>query len=511
MLGSGSEHKVYDGAYWAQHWDGVVVTFNYRVGCFGFAYFRDIVPSHIDLEYEHECDEHDGECDENRVGMGNLGLDDQRVLMKWVSRNIEAFGGDPNRITLGGQSAGALSALIHASAPSNHAHPRPHANLNGVTQLIAQSAPLSFEFQTLSDARKVTNTLLKRIGCYFSAPVLGRVGVSEEEEEVKRLTWDCVMRKSVRDLLVHAPVRVPFLLSHNDGGGGGLWNMFAWFPMIDHRYISHASLLTQLKSSRPPLHVRQPRLLIGTTRDEAYLVEWILDRLLHLTLPQYDHTQKWTRTVFQMTLWMVFRRQARRIQEVYPMGVWDESVGAKGGFVWDGDYKRAFWDLVSDYVFHCPMLNMLRYASPTDTTTHSTTSSVHVYSFDQIPTWLNPLGPSSSCPSTRVCHAVELPYVFHSAYQLVTLQPEEQVVSDRMVRAWTQFIEGLVPTVEMYASDIRHREGEGDGGSLNWEWKEFDGDDGARVMRIKSGEWEMTRHPRRMYCEALDRVGYGST
>ncbi|KAI0415974.1 Alpha/Beta hydrolase protein [Xylaria grammica] len=65
----------------------IMVTVNYRVNIFGF-------PNAPDIEVQ------------------NLGILDQRLALKWVYKNIEAFGGDPNRITLWGHSAGALSADI---------------------------------------------------------------------------------------------------------------------------------------------------------------------------------------------------------------------------------------------------------------------------------------------------------------------------------------------------------------------------------------------------------------
>ena len=46
----------------------------------------------------------------------NLGIFDQRVALKWVRNNIIAFGGDPRRITIYGQSAGAINADIHSYA-----------------------------------------------------------------------------------------------------------------------------------------------------------------------------------------------------------------------------------------------------------------------------------------------------------------------------------------------------------------------------------------------------------
>ena len=97
MTGSGSEPR-YDGSSIAK--EGVIgVTANYREGVFG--YF-----SHPDLTAASDY-----------KGSGNYGFLDQVAAIQWVKENIEAFGGDPARITIVGESAGSFSVSLLMCSP----------------------------------------------------------------------------------------------------------------------------------------------------------------------------------------------------------------------------------------------------------------------------------------------------------------------------------------------------------------------------------------------------------
>jgi para-nitrobenzyl esterase len=79
----------------------VVVTFNYRVGALGFLAHPDLVRESV------------------AGAVGNYGLLDQIAALQWVHANIAAFGGDPSRVTIFGQSAGSMSAnLLTVSPPA---------------------------------------------------------------------------------------------------------------------------------------------------------------------------------------------------------------------------------------------------------------------------------------------------------------------------------------------------------------------------------------------------------
>ena len=76
-----------------QDGDVVMVSINYRLGLLGFLSLAD----------------------ENLPG--NMGLLDQALALEWVQDNIKEFGGDPNQVTIAGESAGSWSVFYHVLSP----------------------------------------------------------------------------------------------------------------------------------------------------------------------------------------------------------------------------------------------------------------------------------------------------------------------------------------------------------------------------------------------------------
>ncbi|MFD6162738.1 carboxylesterase/lipase family protein [Nocardia sp. NPDC060256] len=133
----------YSGAEFAALGDVVVVTVNYRLGVFG--YLR--LPG---------------------VSDGNLGLLDQIAALTWVRENIAAFGGDPDRVTAAGQSAGAISLVAMLSGEQG----------SGLfQQAVLQSTPLSMLPDTPDAAARTGEKLLQELG--IEAGQLGAVPVAE--------------------------------------------------------------------------------------------------------------------------------------------------------------------------------------------------------------------------------------------------------------------------------------------------------------------------------------------
>lgn len=143
--GWGSEPE-FDGQEWAAK-DVVLVSFNYRVGPFGF--FAHPLISAEDPEH----------------ATGNWGMLDQIEAMKWVQKNIAQFGGDPDNVMIFGQSAGSRSVKFLCSSPltkglfnkavimsgSGLVKPRPQSQFMGMQQSMTTLAQAEVSAKEVMD------------------------------------------------------------------------------------------------------------------------------------------------------------------------------------------------------------------------------------------------------------------------------------------------------------------------------------------------------------------------
>lgn len=138
LHGCGAE-KEFDGEQFVRN--GVImVSINYRVGALGFMVHPELAA-------------------ENEEGLsGNYGIYDQVAALNWVYDNIAAFGGDPENITVAGQSAGCMSVQVLISSPLTKGKIR-RAVLQSGGGLRALSRDTSIE-----SAHKVTKLLMEALG-----------------------------------------------------------------------------------------------------------------------------------------------------------------------------------------------------------------------------------------------------------------------------------------------------------------------------------------------------------
>jgi para-nitrobenzyl esterase len=210
MNGSGSV-GAYDGAAFAR--DGVVfVSINYRLAAEGFLFLGD--------------------------GTANLGLLDQLAALHWVQRNIAAFGGDPARVTVAGQSAGAMSVTTLLSMPL----------AEGLfTRAIAQSG---------AGAHTLASQDARRVGGYLA----DALGVPPDRESIKAVPLDKLVR-AASDLVASVQT------SPDPARWGKLTlSLLPFAPVIDGQVVPAPPVeaMAAGRGSGVPL-------LIGSTLDEARL------------------------------------------------------------------------------------------------------------------------------------------------------------------------------------------------------------------------------------------------
>ena len=215
FIGGDASDSFSDGSNMASRGDTVVVIINYRLGVFGF----------LALE--------DGETN------GNYGLGDQITALRWLQKNIATYGGDPDRITLFGQSAGAASVRALLASPLSR---------DMIAGAIMQSSPAGrgmgypySYYQNISEVMQYIDTILKELGC---ADATSRLAC------LKRLSADELAETGSKNLRIYG-VNQAFLVK--DG------------QILDSNELDIISG-SELDSSSSPIPI-----LLGIMRDDGAL------------------------------------------------------------------------------------------------------------------------------------------------------------------------------------------------------------------------------------------------
>ncbi|HEX8239698.1 MAG TPA: carboxylesterase family protein [Allosphingosinicella sp.] len=138
-VGAGSDH---DPTKLAVDGGAVVVTFNYRLGLFGFF-------AHPDIRHSQ--------------GVANYGLMDQQAALDWVQRNIANFGGDPHNVTIAGESSGGNSVLSHLVSPRSAGKFQYAISMSG--GVVGSRHPNFGSPRPLRDAEQIGISFARAVGC----------------------------------------------------------------------------------------------------------------------------------------------------------------------------------------------------------------------------------------------------------------------------------------------------------------------------------------------------------
>uniref|UniRef100_A0A915KFV0 Carboxylic ester hydrolase n=1 Tax=Romanomermis culicivorax TaxID=13658 RepID=A0A915KFV0_ROMCU len=280
-----SAQNVHNGKFLAAEMDTIVVTFNYRLAVFGFFYTGI-----------HEYP-------------ANMGIRDQIEAFRWVVKNIRAFGGDPEKITLVGNSAGAASVGFLSTIPDIQSKVSRMIMYSGVP-----NAPWASHdrYKALSASMR----LVKQVNC----------------------TRDMIMSTMAINCLKTIDPSV--LVKYSTGEGGSL--SWTWKPVVDEHIVK----LDQVISNNRSIDI-----LIGTTSNEAGS---FVGRML---------SEKPNRLPSD-ALKFILRQEIKKLfPDVHvPAGYFDEifqTVMHLYGPPNNGEFNYTYFvsalnNIASDYLFNCP-------------------------------------------------------------------------------------------------------------------------------------------------------------
>ncbi|UJR18219.1 hypothetical protein I4U23_005119 [Adineta vaga] len=179
---------------------------------------------------------------------GNYGILDQRMAITWIKNNINAFGGNPNQITLFGQSSGAQSVALHYVTEEVQGH---------FQRAIIQSSPMNIPFRTYLDNVTPSVLLAEQLHCSPN-------------------NFTCFRSRSADELIIAQNEVNQKVTALNI-----LLFIEPWSPVIDNDIV-HGTLITTIRNVSFPL---KP-LIIGTLTDEFYSIIYSLLKR-NVTLSEY--------------------------------------------------------------------------------------------------------------------------------------------------------------------------------------------------------------------------------
>merc|ERR1712136_326011 len=348
----------------------IMVTMNYRLGYLGF------------LTY-----------DEAGIS-GNQGLKDQRMAMKWVHENIEAFGGDKNKITIFGQSAGAQALEFHLVSEES----RPYFN-----RAIVQST-YNVPYATREDANMITDIMIAQF----------------------QLRYKCSFLQSGIECLKNVPYQD--LLEMNDYSYNPTLAFFgarSYFAPDAPWETNVASLWEGARPSVDGVDIKdQPSALFKSG-------QWSTEKDVVIGTCSGEYT------IIELLPYEVEKEQA----VTWAIGSFGESVGATVMDSYESLYPnltsaQQLGNAMTEQWFSCYARSIARDMDSTGS------GDVYLYEFSQPTNAVDLITKEPIAPQGKAVHSGEMEYLFGIPYSGMTgyqYQGDEKFISETMMEMWGNF------------------------------------------------------------------------
>lgn len=356
-------YGLYNGDRYAAEHDIIVVAPNYRLGAFGFAVITD---------------ESTGESI-----LGNAGFLDQQLALNFTNDHISDFGGDPSKITISGESAGAMSVGLHLIAPGSR------GKFRGA---IMDSNPAGYFYKTVDEAADFGTSFCSDAGCGDSSCNL-----------------DCMRKANVTNLVK------AWEKTEDD-----VWDIVRadWGHLMSAILAFTPTVGTDVLPMGPEDAWKNGDfadvpLMVGTNTNEGST--FIYDALSSsLAGWEYD-------LALDVLFGTSLSGDIRAIPRYNDNG---------------SDARDALSYLVTDYWFRCGSNRFLQTVASDKTFAYRYN---HILNFQ--PLLVDKFGLPSVC-ETRVCHAMDLPVVFGKEipWMNATFTSDEVSMVDGMMSYWANFV-----------------------------------------------------------------------
>ncbi|OTA90670.1 hypothetical protein M434DRAFT_13772 [Hypoxylon sp. CO27-5] len=352
--GGGISDPTYNGCFSAA--DSIVVSVNYRLGPLGFLALEDLGLT------------------------GNYGLQDQLLALRWVQDNIVGFDGDPKKVLLFGESAGAMDAFVLSTLPE----------ITQLVQAVALESGAGRDYATIADSKIWYSEFLTAMNC--STPDLACL----------RSASTSTLQNAANAMPVPSIVTVNTALVNNG-------TRSAWTSVVDGKLVKEQPSTSGIKIPS----------IIGSNANEgslfvvgAYGAAALLNRL--------------NQSVYDEFLTYNFGPLASRVNETYSVAN-----------TFNGSVVKAMETVLTDVSYKCPSYRALKTAEY-----HGI--PVWSYRFAHVPScpWYAGI-PAAYIPVLGVTHTSEIPFVFNFTTAMpppdgnCTFSQSEQTMAHDMSRAWT--------------------------------------------------------------------------